>query len=119
VVIETRISDGGETSTVRVAFWAFFSGVFCISNSSLISGGIFAWQWQCDMAATAIRYGHLKDGKLSAGDAGGLNFFRSIVTFSRGWRPEFALRWPLEFPTGCFGGGFPCRARIPTSRVSS
>jgi hypothetical protein len=25
-----------------------------------------------------------------AGDAGGLNFFRSIVTFSRGRRPEFA-----------------------------
>jgi hypothetical protein len=49
-------------------------------------------------------------------DAGGLNFFRSIVTFSRGWRPEFALRQPLEFPTV---RGFPCRARIPTSRVSS
>jgi len=31
---------------------------------------------------------HLKDGKLSATAA--LNFFRSIVTFSRGWRPEFA-----------------------------
>ena len=29
-------------------------------------------------------------GKLVAGDAGGLNFFRSIVTFSRGQRPEFA-----------------------------
>src|ERR1700758_4476786 len=37
---------------------------------------------------------------------GGLNFFRSIVTFPRGWRPEFALRRPLEFPTGSFGGGF-------------
>jgi hypothetical protein len=31
---------------------------------------------------------HLKDGKLSATAA--LNFFRSIVTFSRGSRPEFA-----------------------------
>src|SRR5215831_7053854 len=28
-----------------------------------------------------------------------VNFFRSIVTFPRGWRPEFALRRPLEFPT--------------------
>jgi hypothetical protein len=53
------------------------------------------------------------------GDAGELNFFRSIVTFPRGRRPEFALRRPLEFPTGSFGGAFPCRARIPTSRVSS
>jgi hypothetical protein len=33
------------------------------------------------------------------GLAGGLNFFRSIVTFPRGWRPEIALRRPLEFPT--------------------
>jgi hypothetical protein len=45
-------------------------------------------------------------GVLSAGDdheqatsTGGLNFFRSIVTFSRGSRPEFALRRPLEFRT--------------------
>ena len=29
----------------------------------------------------------------------GLNFFRSIVTFSRCSRPEFALRRPLEFRT--------------------
>jgi hypothetical protein len=34
-----------------------------------------------------------------ATSAGGLNFFRSIVTFSRGLRPEFALRRPLEFRT--------------------
>jgi hypothetical protein len=32
-------------------------------------------------------------------NTGGLNFFRSIVTFSRGSRPEFALRRPLEFRT--------------------
>src|SRR5215475_1416115 len=34
-----------------------------------------------------------------ATSTGGLNFFRSIVTFSRGSRPEFALRRPLEFRT--------------------
>jgi hypothetical protein len=33
---------------------------------------------------TGWRCGH------GAGDAGGLNFFRSIVTFSRDRRPEFA-----------------------------
>jgi hypothetical protein len=36
---------------------------------------------------------------LAATSTGGLNFFRSIVTFSRGSRPEFALRRPLEFRT--------------------
>src|SRR4029077_12114343 len=36
---------------------------------------------------------------LAATSIGGLNFFRSIVTFSRGSRPEFALRRPLEFRT--------------------
>src|SRR6266436_10021533 len=45
-------------------------------------------------------------GKLRAGDADGLNFFRSIVTFPRGWRPEFALRRPLEFPTVPSEGDF-------------
>jgi hypothetical protein len=57
-------------------------------------------------------------GSCAAGDAGGLNFFRSIVTFPRGWRPEFALRRPLEFPT-VPSQGVRCRVRIPTSRVSS
>src|SRR5436190_3875964 len=37
--------------------------------------------------------------RLAATSLGGLNFFRSIVTFSRGSRPEFALRRPLEFRT--------------------
>src|SRR4029450_3803317 len=37
---------------------------------------------------------------LAATSTGGLNFFRSIVTFYRGSRPEFALRRPLEFRTG-------------------
>src|SRR5262249_31422645 len=45
-------------------------------------------------------------GSCAAGDAGGLNFFRSIVTFPRGWRPEFALRRPLEFPTVPSEGDF-------------
>src|SRR5258708_2583327 len=55
--------------------------------------------------AIEIGDSHLKDGKLSAGD-GGAELFRSMVTFFRGSRPEFALRRPLEFPTGSFGGGF-------------
>jgi hypothetical protein len=56
---------------------------------------------------------------LAATSTGGLNFFRSIVTFSRGSRPEFALRRPLEFRTVPSGGGSPCRARIPAFRASS
>ena len=43
---------------------------------------------------------------LAATSTGRLNFFRSIVTFSRGSRPEFALRRPLESSTGSFGEAF-------------
>jgi hypothetical protein len=55
----------------------------------------------------------------AATSTAGLNFFRSIVTFSRGSRPEFALRRPLEFHTVPSEGRSPCRARIPAFRASS
>src|SRR5258708_6856874 len=51
--------------------------------------------------------------------AGGLNFFRSIVTFSRGRRPEFACSGRWNSPPVPSDEGFPCRARFPTSRASS
>src|SRR5262249_27604799 len=48
-----------------------------------------------------------------------LNFFRSIVTFSCALRLEFALGGLWNFPSVPSEGAFSCRARIPTSRVSS
>ncbi|HEY1433039.1 MAG TPA: hypothetical protein VGF39_15645, partial [Stellaceae bacterium] len=47
-----------------------------------------------------------RERALTVGRPGGLNFFRSIVTFPRGWRPEFAVRRPLEFPTVPSEGDF-------------
>src|SRR5438105_5834632 len=52
------------------------------------------------------RNSHLMDREAARGRRRRLNFFRSIVTFSRGWRPEFALRRPLEFPTVPSEGDF-------------
>src|SRR5262249_7258801 len=83
-------------------------------GSSSVTTGFGALATSCDSRVQVDFRSELGNQKFSidgqgscaAGDAGGLNFFRSTVTFPRGWRPAFALRRPLEFPTVPSEGDF-------------